>query len=123
VEYPNEPTSNDTDQKICTLVYSECGGRGASSGSSPVILIAVWDQNNRLSLYVNSEWREFVSRDLEGYFASLLEDFRQRKESDPEGLFRHLSALNVGPMAALEVTTADSGEPFKGVPSGFTELT
>jgi len=68
-------------------------------------VLALFGEGNSLSLYIDPAWHAFVHESDREYIESLLKDFAERINMDPEALFQQLCSLNVGPLVAVDVGT------------------
>lgn len=87
-----------------------------------VLLIAVFDGSDSLSLFANPAWRQVVSPNHLDYTMALFVDLVQRSHSYPEDLFQQLSSLHVGPLVALEVRSIGSSDLPSAIPAAFIPL-
>ena len=109
--------------KICFVGHATRDADALPTRDQSLLLIGVRESDGTLFIFVDPEWRASATRgDLE-YLESLLDDFKERIESDPEGLFAQLSSLNVGPIVTMDVTSyrAES-EMRRMIPANFRRL-
>jgi hypothetical protein len=105
------------------VAYQGLGSETAPSAQQRVLLIAILDTADHLSILVDPAWRDFVSSEDLEYLESLLEDLKPRAQLDSRGLFVQLTALDLGPVVTSEVKTFDDLKDLrKEVPSHFAKL-
>jgi hypothetical protein len=100
--------------QYCVLDYRAHQGDSAEPKQKHVILSAFFDLDDendqyKLEIFVDPNWRTFVQDVDREYVESLLEDLVQRSRHDAEALFKHLCSLGAGPIVTAEVGT-DSTE-------------
>jgi hypothetical protein len=111
-----------TSPQLCTLAYAKDALEKEHLVKDQVLLIAVFDGNDSLSLFVNPAWRQVVSPNHLDYTMALFVDLVQRSHSYPEDLFQQLSSIHVGPLVALEVRSIGSSEVPSAIPATFVQL-
>ena len=107
--------------QICTLVYRDRSDWASSGETGTALLIARWENSKGLTLFVNPRWREFVAAKDTEYVVDLLEDLRNRRNSDPENLFHQLCSLELGPVVLRSVRELRP-EISEGIPTDFVDL-
>ncbi len=83
-------------QRLCILEYRPSSLDLALPAMGPSLLLAYQDQNERVALFLDPQWRDVVSESDRDEVASLLIDFVERAASDPEFLLKQLAELNFG---------------------------
>jgi len=61
------------------------------------------------------DWPDIVQRNDHQYIRELLADFKERAILAPDGLFRHVSSLSVGPLMTYMVGSQSDLESRAGV--------
>jgi hypothetical protein len=92
----------------CTLEYRNDHRNSLEPKASQLILGALLefdheDDQYKLKLLVDPEWREFVLEEDQEYVEALLKDITGRAKRDAETLFIQLCSLGVGPIVAIQV--------------------
>jgi hypothetical protein len=112
--------TENSNGRICTLVYRENENYGSERSSGTALLIAKWEQSGGLSIFANAAWRNFVLPKHQQYIEDLLGDFGERG-SEQEGLFQQLCSLHVGPIVSQPVILLKE-EPNYIPPPGFIQI-
>jgi hypothetical protein len=107
-------------QQICILMYQASEHYGGKPIPGTDLLVATIKETGELSLFVNAQWRDFVSSKHQEYMHDLFEDCKARKRVEPEVLFQEVSHLQVGPILVRELRPLDEGS--EQVPPGFNEI-
>jgi len=115
--------SNPACGKVCFVTYRRGGSESAPPANERIVLIAILEKVDLLSLFVDPMWRNFIFPEHVEYIELLLEDLVPRSHSDPCGLFAQLSSLNVGPLVTTEMKTfEDLYKVQSAIPSHFRQL-
>jgi len=110
---PAMTTGDESPQcQFCALEYRPKGWHSESSGTAPVILLALRDEAGHVRVVVHPLLTSLVRKEDLVYLQSLLQDFLTRAEFDPGGLFNQLSSLGVGPLVTQAV-----GEDLRDYPT------
>jgi len=97
--------------RFCALEYRPQDLSLAAPSLGSVVLIVAKAENGSLRFLVHPEWRTVIRREDLSYFESLLPEFLERAQSDPEALFKQLSSLRVGPLVTQEIGERISDHP------------
>jgi len=88
-----------------------------------VILFALRDEAGNLRVLVHPDLPTVVHEEDMDYLQSLLMDFQERAQLDPDSLFEQLSALGVGLLVTRIVGEDFSDYPtLQTISSGFVQL-
>lgn len=66
-------------------------------------MIVIRKRGQPLAMRIRPDWREIVQGPDRNYIRELFNDFAVRAKYDPDGLFRQLCGLSVGPLVTLSV--------------------
>jgi hypothetical protein len=109
--------------RLCFVAYQGLGSEAPPSANQRVLLIAILDASDHLSILVDPAWPDFVSSEDLEYLESLLEDLKPRALLDARGLFVQLTTLNLGPVVTSEVKSINDLNDLRNeIPSHFAEL-
>ena len=105
---------------VCFLDYH---GRNSNTGDRRLLLIAIFDAADRLSILVDPGWRNFVSAEDVTYLSDLLQDLKPRAQLNAGHLFLQLRTLNLGPVVTSEVKSFNDLDELRNrFPSHFVKL-
>lgn len=76
-----------------------------------MVLIALKDEEGKLTFLVNPDLRNMVQPEDLAYLEELLRDFQERTELHPEALFKQLSSLGVGPLVTQDAGSSIADRP------------
>jgi hypothetical protein len=71
---------------------------GTAWSHENVIILLVRSRNGNLDLLVHPAWHDIVAPAHQEYVQDVLSDFERRTTTDPEGLFKQVATLSVGPL-------------------------
>jgi hypothetical protein len=109
--------------QFCALEYRPNDWSGASTELARVILFALRDEAGNLRVLVHPDLLSVVQEKDMDDLQSLLLDFQERAQLDPDSLFEQLSALGVGLLATRIVGEDFSDYPtLQSLSSGFVQL-
>jgi hypothetical protein len=95
-------TNREPESTFCTLQYRPQNLDVTSSQIAPPIVVVLKEEGGTLRFFAHSKLRAFVHREDLAYLDSLLKDFLERAQLQPEALFKQLSSLGVGPLVTQE---------------------
>ena len=109
-------------QSFCALEYRPDEFEDAVGQSQNILIFVLFSGSGNLSVLVRPDWPRFVEERDREYIAEILRDFKDRGSSDPEGLFRHISSLSVGPLRTYALGSLLSDHPdLVAICTGFRE--
>ena len=76
------------------------------------MVLALREEGKGLRLIPRKDWRLYVSAEDLGFMEALVADMGVRAILDPEGLFKQLCSLNVGPLVTQTVGSDISRFPL-----------
>ena len=91
----------DRQLRFCTLA-SRATGAGSDRSSSEGAILLLVERPAALRVLIHPHWAEKVLPQDRDYLSRIRDDFRQRAMTDPDGLFKQASELNVGPLITLK---------------------
>jgi len=110
-------------KEICFVAYKRHSVERETSAKQRVLLIAILDTADTLSILVDPTWPEFISLEDHSYLEALLQDLKPRAQFDARGLFVQLTALNLGPVVTVEMKSFTDVDNLQNlIPSHFSRL-
>jgi len=108
--------------RFCVLQYIASENDQDRADSSPIIAL-VTSHDGEIGIRVRPEWEKIVLPTDRNYLEALYRDFRMRIKSDPDGLFRQLSDLSVGPLVTREAgSDLAANLPYLRLAEQFQEI-
>ena len=98
-------------RRFCVLQYIASESDQDRADSSTIIALVTSSHNGEVAIRVDPEWEKIVLPTDRNYLEALYRDFRIRIGSDPEGLFRQLSDLSIGPLVTHEAGSDLAANP------------
>ncbi len=95
----------------CALAYRARDDESPSSTIESVILITARPFEGGLLIRVHPNWRRTARFEDHAELQALFDDLRERANLDPDGLFKQLSTLNVGPLRTYGTGHTLAGNP------------
>lgn len=84
--------------QFCALGYVSRRQGDFRQGPEVTIALALRERGKAMKLILRQDWRLYVEAGDLGFMEALVEDLSVRATLDPEGLFKQLCSLNVGPL-------------------------
>lgn len=119
----NSQAKNVSSRRFCVLQYIASEGDQDRADSPAVIAIVTSSHDGEVVFRVRPEWERIVLPADRGHLEALFRDFRMRKRSDPDALFRQLSDVSVGPLVTHEVgSDLAANPPYLRLAEWFQEI-
>ena len=103
--------------RFCALEYKSSDRNRLGPAEPLIIAVLIMPAEDGLLLLVHPNWKQLIASEDDSYLQALFDDLKERAIVDPDGVFKQVSFLSVGPLithATGTVARADLLERWKG---------